>query len=140
MEGALWGRRVEFLVDTGASVNVLSMQWWKNQGYPGVVVPTEQKVYTADGRPMGTNGVVEGRLRWGDEERITTFVISDIATEAIVGSDFLKKHRIMVDIAGTRLLWDRLAQIIPCNQSVQGGEQPVSSGSRGTGSDNRGDN
>ena len=64
-----------------------------------------QTVYMADGRPMENKGVVEGPLQVGGGVRTTVFLMSDIATEAIVGSDFLKRNQMMVDIAGARVLW-----------------------------------
>ena len=41
----------------------------------------------------------------GGEVWRTPFLVSDIPVQAIVGSDFLRDHQILVDLAGTRILW-----------------------------------
>ena len=143
MEGTLCGKAVEFLVDTGATVNVLSVAWWEMQGRPGGLQSANQKVYVADGRLLDNRGMVAGPLRFGGITWDAKFLISDIATEAIVGSDFLRENQIMVDLAGTRVIWgkERTAElsattigggrcrVINCRSAVLGaGEEAILDG------------
>ena len=45
IEGKVWGRSVGCLVDTGATVNILSLAWWRAHGEQGEMLAAAGSVY-----------------------------------------------------------------------------------------------
>ena len=105
IEGRLWGQTVGCLVDTGATVNILSWGWWKNHGERGDLQPATESVYSVEGRPMKLYGRIRTAIVLGKREWPVTFEVADVASEAILGAAFLRESCFMVDLAGERLLW-----------------------------------
>ena len=97
VEGQVWGWPVGCLVDTGATVNILSLSWWTTHGEKGELQGSAEKVYSVDGRPMQLHGRVRTGITLGRETWPITFEIADVGSEAILGSTFLRDSRFMVD-------------------------------------------
>ena len=105
VEGRLWGKTLQLLVDTGATVNVLSVAWWSRNGQPGNPEKVRNRVAGEDGQLMGIEGQVRGRLEIGQRTVDAEFLILDINTKGILGAGFLRDHSIIVDVGNERLLW-----------------------------------
>ena len=116
VEGRMWGLVVGCLVDTGATVNILSLAWWRRHGEQGGASPTTEKVYSVEGRLMQLHGHVETYVELGGTRWPVGFELADIPTEAILGSDFLRTSTYLVDLAGERL-------ILPPKQEGKGGRE-----------------
>ena len=127
VEGRLWGRSLQLLVDTGATINVLSIAWWSKNGRPGNPEKVGNRVAGADGRLMGIEGQVRGRLEIGPRTVDAEFLISDINTEGILGAGFLRDHGIIVDVGNERLLWGGTKEphancrVVSLRQAILGG-------------------
>lgn len=104
IEGSLGGRSIGCLVDTGATVNMLSLSWWRSHGEPGTLETTKEVVYSVEGRPLRLHGSLTIALIVGRSAWPMTFELSEIPTDAIVGCRFLRESGFMVDLAGERLL------------------------------------
>ena len=52
VEGTAHSRPIQLLVDMGASVNLLSATWWRQNGDQRELSPTEEVIYSVTGRPM----------------------------------------------------------------------------------------
>ena len=91
MEGTAHDQPIQLLVDTGASVNLLSS--------------TREVIYSVNGRPMQLWGETTIQLRIGTRVEVARMVVADIGNEAILGSDFLRQHRLMVDMANEQVIW-----------------------------------
>ena len=52
VQGRIWDIVVECLVDTGATINILSLAWWNKHGLQDALLPAAGRVFSADGRPM----------------------------------------------------------------------------------------
>ena len=108
IEGRIWSSKVGCLVDTGATVNILSLAWWRTHGQEDQLRPATTQIFSVDGRPMELYGQVDVLLEVGDRECRATFEVANIAAEAILGASFLKENRLLVDVAGERLLWESI--------------------------------
>ena len=89
MEGKIAGRAVGCLMDTGATVNILSLSWWRQNGEPGSLMITSETVYSVEGRPMRLHGKVEVPLKISKWVWTVPFELAEIATDAILGTKFL---------------------------------------------------
>ena len=105
VEGALWGQSIGLLVDTGATVSLLSEAWWKAAGQPGQLESVNETLHTADGTPLPIKGKVSAVLQCGDHEVETSFLVADVASTGILGADFLRRTKAVIDLAGEQLVW-----------------------------------
>ncbi len=104
VEGRVGDDSVGLLVDTGATVNMLSLSWWRTHGEPGTFETTTELVYSVEGRPLRLHGRVTADVRISRKIWEVTFELSEIPTDAILGCRFLRESGYMVDLAGERLL------------------------------------
>ena len=92
VEGTAHNRPIQLLVDTGASVNLLSTTWWSRNGDQRELSPTREVIYSVNGRPMRLWGETTIQLRIGARVEEARMVVADIGNEAILGSEFLGRH------------------------------------------------
>ena len=93
-------------MDTGATINILSWNWWRSHGREDQIRPAKTQIFSVDGRPMELVGCVSVVIEVGGRECPATFEVANVAAEAILGSVFLWENRLLVDMAGERLLWE----------------------------------
>ena len=105
MSGELEGVSVQLLVDTGATVNLISWRWWSAHGQPGRLQTPRAEMYAVDGRPMDLKGEGTLRLKLGERTILTMFVVTEMGNEAILGAQFLRESGVIIDVLGERLLW-----------------------------------
>ena len=96
-----------FLVDTGASVSV-----FPHRPRSPSAPPTGLQLRTADGSPLDTYGTRILPLKFGTRSFEWEFLLADVSTP-IIGSDFLRHHHLLVDVAGSRLLDASTLEPIP---------------------------
>ena len=121
VQGEAQGASVQLLVDTGASVNLLSWAWWKINGTPHHLRQTTEEIYAVTGRPMELKGEVEIPLTLGSRTVETVFIVADMGNQAIIGAPFLRLHKLVVDVAGERLHWtegERACRIVSVRAAV----------------------
>ena len=106
MQGRMQDSMLECLVDTGATVNILSVAWWDAHGEEKDLLPAGRQVISADGRPLKLYGPVRGGITLDGREWPVVFELSDISSEAILGSVFLRENQFLVDMARERLMWE----------------------------------
>ena len=104
MQGRMQDSMLECLVDTGATVNILSVAWWDAHGEEKDLLPAGRQVISADGRPLKLYGPVRGGITLDGREWPVVFELSDISSEAILGSVFLRENQFLVDMARERLM------------------------------------
>ena len=87
-----------FLIDTGAEISVLAARPRRR------TVPTAYKLYAANGTAIRTYGEKELILNLGLRRPYKwTFIIADIG-RSILGADFLRQHRLLVDLRRGKLI------------------------------------
>lgn len=96
--------RERFLVDTGADLSVLAV---KTKRTP---INTQFKLFAANNTPINTYGVKTLQLNLGLRRNYKwTFIMADVKT-SILGADFLKYHRLLVDLHRKKLV-DSLTEL-----------------------------
>ena len=101
-----------FLVNTGASVSVFPHSS-RRPTAPSVGV----QLKTADGTTMNTFGTRRLALQFGSRRFEWNFLLANVSMP-ILGADFLHEHRLLVDVAGARLLDASSLEPIPTVTSV----------------------
>jgi hypothetical protein len=84
-----------FLVDTGAAVSVLP--------HTEPAAPTGPPLAGADGKSIPSWGSVTRTLSFGLRTFLCTFILAAVS-KPILGTDFLAKHRLLVDPAAGQVL------------------------------------
>ena len=105
MEGTVEGVAIQLLVDTGASVNLISSSWWERSGVQKKLSPTNGGVFSVNGKPMNLTGEAEVTLGLGGRMLRTTVVVAEMGEEAILGAGVLRENHLMIDMARERLVW-----------------------------------
>ena len=108
---------IKYLVNTGASLSILPRKSFKQN----TLIPDPSfQMMGANGSVIKTYGKANKRLNIGLGQQYSwSFIIADV-TEPILGADFLRAKRILVDVTNKRLLRVsdlKSCQLIPTNQS-----------------------
>ena len=103
------GRR--FLVDTGAQVSVVPATWYdKRTSQAG------PPLQAANGTPITTYGSRQVRLCFNNRIYQTSLVVADVK-RPLLGADFCRKHNLLVDLRGQRLIEADTYLSTPCSIS-----------------------
>ena len=90
----------EFLVDTGATLSILSIKAWDvlSQNSSMMLQPFQSEVYTASGNPIDVKGKVQVMVDVNGIQCLTEMVVADIDVDGLLGLDFLKKNNCTLDM------------------------------------------
>jgi hypothetical protein len=99
------GEAIKFLVDTGSAITLISNKSFKIfETNKRELTDLEYDVCTADGKKLNIFGSIELELVLGPLLVKHTFIVADISSNAILGMDFLDKHKCSIDV-GKSILW-----------------------------------
>lgn len=109
VQGTIASIPVNFLVDTGAAVSLLSSKVWReieNARVPIVMRPWPgERLVGVNGTPLSVKGCIHVPLSTGGTQFDGTFVIAnDLWVEAIVGLDFIRAHKCIIDCSTNTFL------------------------------------
>ena len=109
MDGEVNGITTSFLLDTGASTTLLRKDTWERVKAPSQKKLTpclEQRLVSVDGSPLQVHGraMVEFKLA-GEIFQLEVTVVSPLTSEAILGLDFLRQHRVTIDLGNQQMLF-----------------------------------
>lgn len=94
-----------FLVDTGADISVLAATHKKHNN-----IENPYKLYAANNSPIKTYGNKTIRLNFGLRRDFTwTFIVADVKT-SILGADFLRHYKLLVDLDKKKLV-DKVTEL-----------------------------
>ena len=100
------GRR--FLVDTGAQVSVIPATWRdKRTG------PSEQTLKAANGSTISAYNVRESVIHLNGRAYSARLITANVQ-QPLLGADFLRRHNLIVDIRGQRLIEADTFSSVPC--------------------------
>ena len=130
MEIDVLGQPVDFLVDTGSSVTILSQKIWDN-GKRSALDKSDKRLWSANGTEIQVQGQVWLDFKVDDMEFEHRTTIADLGRiPAILGTDFMKRNRFIVDvhkgivwIQGTEVVLKRYPKIL--NRVVEAVEAVV---------------
>lgn len=96
---------MRFLIDTGANISVICKPHRKS------ITPNQQyKLYAANGSKINTYGEKTLSINLGLRRNfVWTFIVADVS-QPIIGADFLEHYKILVDLAGNKLI-DRVTEL-----------------------------
>ena len=108
LSGAVNGAQMSLLLDTGAAVTLLREDTWVRATAkdPQELQPRSTlKLVSADGTPLTIHGCACVELELEGAKKFTTevVVVSPLTSEAILGLDFLKRHRARIDLENKQL-------------------------------------
>ena len=108
VQGTIASTPIKFLVDTGAAVSLLSSKIWReieNTRVPIVMQPwLGEKLVGVNGTPLSVRGCIHAPLCIGGTQFNGSFVIaSDLWVEAIVGLDFIRAHKCVIDCSNNTI-------------------------------------
>lgn len=106
MKGKIWGQEIDILVDTGATVTVLSERVFNS--LPADIQEKKQPAYaslkTASGNGINITGRLKTSLQFGTRAFPWTCVIAKIDDDAILGMDFIRKYKCAIQMDGDGFL------------------------------------
>ncbi len=93
------------LIDTGASLTILSLKTWDiiSRTCSSKLVVFKSKIYTASGEHMQVKGKTSVNIEIGGVSCITDVIVADIDMDTIIGLDFLKAHNCQLDMVNDTL-------------------------------------
>ena len=100
------GTKIRFLVDTGASLSLLSSAKIGDIPLTSTrkLEDVQQKVLDAGGNRLNTTGKGFFSVSLGNIQTDLEFVVADISVEGILGMDFLQKNDCVIDIVKRKLI------------------------------------
>jgi len=119
--GTIHGTGVDLLIDTGATVTILSRDVYrriKPEKRPDLI-PVRGKVSLADGRPMSVDGKGLFEISLHGVRRRHKMLVADISAGGILGLDFLKFNSCRLDVNKSRLSIGK--ENLPCTFKGQVG-------------------
>jgi hypothetical protein len=127
--GSVEGEAIKFLVDTGSAITIISTRSYQKFGInDDNLEALEYDVCTADGKKLKIFGATELELIIGPLLVKHKFIVADISSSAILGMDFLDKHKCSIDVSKSILrinetpvnLWrENVSSPLSCRVSVK---------------------
>ncbi|KAH9121452.1 hypothetical protein AeMF1_006841, partial [Aphanomyces euteiches] len=124
------GVPVEALIDTGASVSLISEQCWIRAGSP-TLWQSKKNMVSVENRPLKTLGLRSFTIRLADQSSQFPFhVMPGTATDCILGVDYLRRMHAQIDLAQNTLLVPSINFPIPllCDPGQDNPDQDSSAG------------
>ena len=105
LPGSVYGVDLDWLVDTGCSVTLLSMRSYKN--IPGhqrpKLNPFNSKLTQAGGTPLQVLGTADMSIKVGRQKIKHSVVVADCLDQGILGLDFLTQHGARIDLCNSSI-------------------------------------
>ena len=99
--GQIDGLPVKFLVDTGASITLVSQKVVNFEDHQ--IDPVSFDIYQANGDPLPVVGQIVCEITLGPLRVSHNIVVADIHDDAILGIDFLIQHDCKLDLPSQQL-------------------------------------
>ena len=114
IEAIVNGIETSLLLDTGAAVSLIREDTWLRgkDNKSGKLQPwTQHKLVSFDGSPLHIHGYTTATVELGGAELQVGMVVS-LTTEAILGLDFLSKHRANIDLRKEEVHLDSCPKVL----------------------------
>ena len=123
VKGKVNGVTVNFLVDSGAAITLMRSDVWQsiNNNHPQKLsAHNTAGLVGVEGSSLTIHGCTTVNLQLGNREIETdVMVASPLITDAILGVDFLQKHKARIDIPSQRLILTDQGTVLPLQHSSQ---------------------
>ena len=105
MTGKLNGYEVDCLVDTGATLSVLSTRAWKMMDGQGSKLKAfDKEIVSASGNPLRIEGTTTVTIDLDGTHCSCNVIVADVESDIILGLDFLKKERGHISVESNSLV------------------------------------
>ncbi|CAG2249214.1 unnamed protein product [Mytilus edulis] len=88
----------DLLIDTGATVTVISTKMFKKMSNMPSLIPTERDILTASGHSLHVSGKTELEIETDTFKCINAAIVADINVDCILGLDFLRTQEANINI------------------------------------------
>lgn len=111
---------IPFLIDTGSSVTMISVQTWKQLGLDLVPLAEVGSNYAGvDGRPLHIKGKCTLFFKFQAFEAPVTVVVASISLPGILGFDFLSEYNCSLRMGENAMLYvGRMRQAVPLRENL----------------------
>ncbi len=119
IKGTITGQPVDFLIDCGADISVLSSSLVKDLNLN--IKPTTVTMKSADGKPIQCAGYVTFTLDRANEQafEVTALVAPHLHDSGLLGCDFLRKYKALIDFADQSMQLQLRNSPIPLSPRLQ---------------------
>ena len=120
LEGSISGVPTSFLLDTGAAMTLIHKDTWEKVAAGQEITSSSSlKLVGADGSPLSVYGKARVNLEVdGEKMAIDAAIVSPLTSEAILGLDFLKEHKALIDIPQKQLYLGDKKRAPPLRESA----------------------
>ena len=98
------GVQVDCLVDTGATLTVISSQIWKMIQDKCILSPFSREIISATGDAMKVLGQAEITLKFGKAYCPVRVIVAEIDLDVVLGLDIMKNHEISIDVINNAIV------------------------------------
>lgn len=123
-----YGQILNCLVDTGASLSVISTRVWENSDISkqGVLNTYDKTIITASGSALDVRGKTKITLKISDTLYDTEVIIANIENDMLMGLDFMEKHGCTVDILNnTLVVKGKKVDLIGCHRIIAKADEEI---------------
>ncbi|MCG8045579.1 MAG: retroviral-like aspartic protease family protein [Candidatus Thiodiazotropha endolucinida] len=100
VQASLGGRSTECLIDTGATLTLLSLKVWESIKISETLEKFDKEIISASGNVLATKGKARVCFDIYDSPCTMDVVIAEMDVDVILGLDFMLKHKVVVDVLG----------------------------------------
>ncbi|XP_065927594.1 uncharacterized protein [Magallana gigas] len=120
VEADIHGVRSKMLIDTGASLTLISKRVHDiiSAEKRPALEESGQKVLNASGNPLSLYGKAEYHLKIGETEAFIPAMVTDITVHGILGLDFLKKGKGIIDLNSNTIRLNNEEYRISCEGTL----------------------
>ncbi len=114
------GQTATCLVDTGATLTVLSTRYWENlcDSDEHVLSTFDKDIISASGSPLEVKGTTTVCVKIGSASCDIQVIVANIENDALLGLDFLKQERCIVDVVNNTMTLNGQKVQLNCEGSI----------------------
>jgi predicted aspartyl protease len=103
--GKIGEKSVNWFVDTGCSITILSHRAWERipREKRPKLFPFENSLKSADDSDIKSYGETWLDISIGDQEMQHNVVVADVHNEGLIGIDFMKKSKMVIDVFNEKI-------------------------------------
>ncbi|XP_053404925.1 uncharacterized protein LOC128558755 [Mercenaria mercenaria] len=94
---------VDCLIDTGATLTIISEKLWSVIDQQCPVQPFDSRIVSASGNYLNIKGKTEISILFGDKYCKVDVIIAEIDIDVVLGLDFMQNHDVSIDVVSNTM-------------------------------------